>query len=113
MLSRHEVTKGVRKVPRGEEGTKKKRALCGKGHKMAGKAPSGWGGDTYPGDAMTRSPPSTKRKLSSQDSNRQPGEPRIAHSALAIQKVNLLRGERRVIRRAPRIQEGAEYSGEQ
>ena len=31
MLSRHEVTKGVKKVPRGQEGTKKQRALCSQG----------------------------------------------------------------------------------
>ena len=51
MLRRHEVTKGVRKVLRGQESTKKQRELCSQGHQVAGKAQSVWGrgGHTYPG----------------------------------------------------------------
>ena len=105
--------RGLRRCREAKRAPRSKERCVARERQVTGKEPSGWGGDTYPGDARTRSPPSTKRKLSSQDSNGQPGEPRIAHSALAIQKVNLLRGERRVIRRAPRIQEGAEQSGEQ
>ena len=106
--SRHEVLRGLGRCREARRAPRSKERCVARGRQVAGKAPCGWGGETYPADAMTRSPPSTKTKLSSQDSNGQPEEPRIAHSALAIQKVYLLRGERRVIRRAPRIQEGAE-----
>ena len=44
-----------------------------RGRKVAGKARSGWEGDSYPEGAMTRGPLSTKRKLRSQDDNGQLG----------------------------------------
>ena len=106
MLSRHEVTERVRKVPRAP---RSKECCVAGGRQVAGKAQSDWEGATYPGDAMTRKMSSTKSKLSSQDNNGQPGDPRrIAHRRLIIQKVNLLRGEHGAIRWAPISQEGAE-----
>ena len=62
----------------GQEGTKKQGAFGSRPRQVAGKTLRDWGGDTYHGDAMTRRPPSAKRKLSSQDCNGQPGETRIA-----------------------------------
>ena len=107
-LSRHEVTgvlarcRGAKRAPRSKE------RCVARGRPVAGTAPSGWEGVTYPGDAMARRPPSAKRKLNSHDSNGYAEEPRIAHRTLIVQEVNLSRGERRAIKRAPRCQESAE-----
>ena len=81
---------GLKRLPGGQKCTRKERwRRVVMGSQVVGKASSGWEGDTYPVDAIAKKgPPLTKRKLSSQDSNSQPGEPRIAQRALIIQKVN-------------------------
>ena len=75
---------GLKRLPGGQKGTRKERwRRIVNGSQVVAKAPSGWE------DAKAKKgPPGTKRKLSSQESNSQPGEPRIAHRALNIQKVN-------------------------
>ena len=85
-----ERSPGLKRLPGGQKCTRKERwRRIVIGSQVVAKAPSGWEGGTYIVDAKAKKgPPGTKRKLSSQESNSQPGEPRIAHRALIIQKVN-------------------------
>ena len=113
VLSRHEGTEGLGRCQGAKRAPRNKDSFVARERQVAGRAPRGWERNTYSGGAMTRRPPCTKRKLNGLDSNGQPGEPRISRRTLIIQKVDLLRRERRAVRRAPRSQKGAELSEEQ
>ena len=100
----------AKRIPRSKE------RCVARGRQVPGKAPSGWGGDNYPGDAMTGSPPSTKRKLSSQDSNGQEssrqtmGRRSSVRAPVVLEILKRPRGCRLVLR-PPSDQAGAECPG--
>ena len=95
MLGKHEVTEGVRRCRGAKSAPRSKERWLASGRQVEGKHQVAGNATLihYPVGTMTRRPPSTMRKSSTQDSNGQLGEPRIAPRELIIQNVKLLSGD--------------------